>query len=78
MEDYHVNMLDNIKLATKSEIQKEIEILEARFSQKNNELRESFDKWKEYVQNIDEEMRELSVYYNTLKKEIDKREGKSN
>lgn len=71
-------MLDNIKLATKSEIQKEIEILEARFSQKNNELRESFDKWKEYVQNIDEEMRELSVYYNTLKKEIDKREGKSN
>lgn len=70
-------MLDNIKLATKSEIQKEIENLEAQFSQKNNELRESFDKWKEYVQNIDKEMRELSVYYNTLKKEIDKREGKN-
>ncbi len=77
MEDYHVNMLDNIKLATKSEIQKEIENLEFQFSQKNNELRESFDKWKEYVQNIDKEMRELSVYYNTLKKEIDKREGKN-
>jgi predicted nucleic acid-binding Zn-ribbon protein len=70
-------MLDNIKLATKSEIQKEIENLEFQFSQKNNELRESFDKWKEYVQNIDKEMRELSVYYNTLKKEIDKREGKN-
>ena len=70
-------MLDNIKLATKSEIQKEIENLEVQFSQKNNELRESFDKWKEYVQNIDKEMRELSVYYNTLKKEIDKREGKN-
>lgn len=70
-------MLDNIKLATKSEIQKEIENLEAQFSQKNNELRESFDKWKEYVQNIDKEMRELSVYYNTLKKEINKREGKN-
>ena len=77
LEDYHDNMLDNIKLATKSEIQKEIENLEAQFSQKNNELRESFDKWKEYVQNIDKEMRELSVYYNTLKKEIDKREGKN-
>ena len=77
LEDYHVNMLDNIKLATKSEIQKEIENLEFQFSQKNNELRESFDKWKEYVQNIDKEMRELSVYYNTLKKEIDKREGKN-
>ena len=70
-------MLDNIKLATKSEIQKEIENLEVQFSQKNNELRERFDKWKEYVQNIDKEMRELSVYYNTLKKEIDKREGKN-
>ena len=77
MEDYHDNMLDNIKLATKSEIQKEIENLEVQFSQKNNELRENFDKWKEYVQNIDKEMRELSAYYNALKKEIDKREGKN-
>ena len=52
-------MLDNIKLATKSEIQKEIENLEVQFSQKNNEIREKCDKWKVYGQNIDKEMREL-------------------
>ncbi len=70
-------MIDNINLATKAEIQKELETLETQFSEKNKELRESFDKWKEYVQNMDNEMRTLSEYYNTLKKEIDKREGKS-
>ena len=71
-------MIDNINLATKAEIQKEIESLEVRFSEKHKELRENFDKWKEYVQNADKEMRTLSEYYNTLKKEIDKREGKNN
>lgn len=71
-------MIDNINLATKAEIQKELEELEVKFSEKNKELRENFDKWKEYVQNTDKEMRTLSEYYNTLKKEIDKREGKSN
>lgn len=70
-------MIDNINLATKAEIQKELETLETQFSEKNKELRESFDKWKEYVQKMDNEMRTLSEYYNTLKKEIDKREGKS-
>lgn len=71
-------MIENIGLATKAEIQKEIESLEVQFSEKHKELRENFDKWKEYVQNADKEMRTLSEYYNTLKKEIDKREGKNN
>lgn len=69
-------MLDNINLATKAEIQKEIEGLEKQFNEKRKELMESYDKWKEFIQKTDNEMRSLSEYYKNLKKEMDKREGK--
>lgn len=71
-------MIDNVNLATKAEIQKEMESLENQFNEKNKILKEKFDEWKEYVQSMDNEMRTISEYYNTLKKEIDKREGKGN
>lgn len=69
-------MINDIKLATKAEIQKEMELLEEEYQRKEKNLKEKLEETRTFVQETDKEMRSLSEQYNTLKKEIDKREGK--
>jgi predicted phage-related endonuclease len=69
-------MIEKLNLATKSEIKKEMEELETAYKERENALKEKMDEMRNFVQESDKTMRELSERYVLLKNEIDKREGK--
>jgi hypothetical protein len=71
-------MIENIKLATKAEIQKEMEILENKYKERETLLKEKFEEMKLFVEETDKINRELSEQYKVLKTEMNKREGKGN
>ena len=76
MEVYLSNM-ENITLATKAEIQEEMNRLEEEYKEIQTEIGNKLEEWRKYIYDQNEKMVAIDEKYNNLKKEINKREGKN-
>lgn len=76
MEVYLSNM-ENITLATKAEIQEEMNRLEEEYKEIQTEIGSKLEEWRKYIYDQNEKMVAIDEEYNNLKKEINKREGKN-
>jgi len=70
-------MIDNISLATKAEIQEEIETLEKEYADRQKLLGEKLEEMRTYVSKEFEEINKIAKRYGDLKEEINRREGKN-
>lgn len=69
--------MENITLATKAEIQEEMNRLEEEYKEIQTEIGNKFEEWRKYIYDQNEKMVAIDEEYNNLKKEINKREGKN-
>ena len=69
-------MIENLNMATKSEIQAEMERLSNDFEARKKILAEKMEEWRQFVQSEDEALKKMSEEYILLQKEMNKREGK--
>lgn len=69
--------MENIALATKAEIQEEMNRLEEEYKKIQDEIGTRLEEWRKYIYNQNEKMVAIDEEYNNLKKEISKREGKN-
>lgn len=69
-------MIENLSMATKSEIQAEMERLSNDFEARKKILAEKMEEWRQFVQSEDEALKKMSEEYILLQKEMNKREGK--
>lgn len=70
-------MIENISLATKAEIQEEIESLEKEYTDRQKLLGEKLEEMRTYVSKEFEEINKIAKRYGDLKEEINRREGKN-
>ena len=69
--------MENITLATKAEIQEEMNRLEEEYKEIQTEIGNKLEEWRKYIYDQNEKMVAIDEKYNNLKKEINKREGKN-
>ena len=69
-------MIENLNMATKSEIQAEMERLSNDFEARKKILAEKMEEWRQFVQSENEDLKKMSEEYILLQKEMNKREGK--
>jgi len=67
-------MIENLDVATKKEIENELLEIENEFNTKRTDLQDITEEFKSLVSSIQNKMKELSDRYETLKKELEKRE----
>lgn len=67
-------MIENFETATKKEIENELKKIENEFNTKRTDLQDITEEFKSLVSSIQNKMKELSDRYETLKKELEKRE----
>ena len=67
-------MIENFETATKKEIENELKEIEKEFNTKRTDLQDITEEFKSLVSSIQNKMKELSDRYETLKKELEKRE----
>lgn len=67
-------MIEKFETATKKEIENELKETEKEFNTKRTDLQDITEEFKSLVSSIQNKMKELSDRYETLKKELEKRE----